>query len=511
MANIRKSFNFRTGLQVDNDNFVVNANGLVGIGTSIPQNYLLNVHGDTRVTGLTTTGTLYSGIGTIGILSATNADVSGILTVGQIKVGNSGTTDNLIGYGFTAWTTTDGGVGLHTLSRVGVATDATPPEEFRVNGDARVTGILTATSFDGSLSVTKLSGTLTNSQLPTNINKPTGIITSSSFVGPLTGNSTTASNLTGSPSITVTNVSASNVSASGIATVTTELNVGTGGTALTSLNSGRLGIGTALPTSELQIRKASGSLVEVISDSGQARISIGQSVGVGKSTGVIRFGNSANDLDIINNDNAGDINFLLNGNGSSGTGKFSWQDGSTFAEVMSLNANGNFSVLGVTTLASDGGITTTGGALYVNNNLSVGGTISASDYVLPSIISTNLNINTGISSVAEIHVDSQIGIGTNSPISDISGIGKTAYLGKAAIGYSQATSDINTNNLAVSGNLKVTGDIVANGFLFSNPAGIITAPQGFVSTGSTAIQIYVEGTTLVFNAVGVGSTSFALL
>ena len=43
MANIRKSFNFRTGLQVDNDNFVVNANGLVGIGTSIPQGYLLNV------------------------------------------------------------------------------------------------------------------------------------------------------------------------------------------------------------------------------------------------------------------------------------------------------------------------------------------------------------------------------------------------------------------------------------------------------------------------------------
>ena len=36
MANIRKSFNFRNGVQVDNDNFVVNANGLVGIGTSIP-------------------------------------------------------------------------------------------------------------------------------------------------------------------------------------------------------------------------------------------------------------------------------------------------------------------------------------------------------------------------------------------------------------------------------------------------------------------------------------------
>ena len=51
MANNPKSFNFRNGLQVDNDNFVVNANGLVGIGTSSPEVYLLNVYGDTRITG----------------------------------------------------------------------------------------------------------------------------------------------------------------------------------------------------------------------------------------------------------------------------------------------------------------------------------------------------------------------------------------------------------------------------------------------------------------------------
>ena len=35
MANIRKSFNFKNGVQVDNDKFVVNANGLVGIGTTM--------------------------------------------------------------------------------------------------------------------------------------------------------------------------------------------------------------------------------------------------------------------------------------------------------------------------------------------------------------------------------------------------------------------------------------------------------------------------------------------
>ena len=57
MANYNKSFNFRNGVQVDDDNFIVNANGLVGIGTSIPTQ-ILDVHGTTKVTGLVTTTNL---------------------------------------------------------------------------------------------------------------------------------------------------------------------------------------------------------------------------------------------------------------------------------------------------------------------------------------------------------------------------------------------------------------------------------------------------------------------
>ena len=58
----RKSFNFRQGLQVDNDNFVVNPSGLVGIGTTNPQEFLdvygnengaLQVHGKTNLVGRT--------------------------------------------------------------------------------------------------------------------------------------------------------------------------------------------------------------------------------------------------------------------------------------------------------------------------------------------------------------------------------------------------------------------------------------------------------------------------
>ena len=36
MANIKKSFNFRNGVQVDDDNLKVSATGLVGIGTTVP-------------------------------------------------------------------------------------------------------------------------------------------------------------------------------------------------------------------------------------------------------------------------------------------------------------------------------------------------------------------------------------------------------------------------------------------------------------------------------------------
>jgi hypothetical protein len=73
MANYNKSFNFRNGVQVDDDNFIVNANGLVGIGTSIPTEFL-DVHGTAKVTGLVT---------------ATNLTITGVSTFySDVKIGS---------------------------------------------------------------------------------------------------------------------------------------------------------------------------------------------------------------------------------------------------------------------------------------------------------------------------------------------------------------------------------------------------------------------------------------
>ena len=576
MANIRKSFNFRTGLQVDNDNFVVNANGLVGIGTSIPQNYLLNVHGDSRVTGLTTSGTLYAGIGTIGVLSATSADVSGNLTVGSINVAGSGALTDLVGYGYTAWITDNGGVGLHTTSKIGVNTTTSPGASdsyFTVRGDASIkdnltvtegdliltsgdidasSGIVTALSFDGDLNATDLtSGTVNNSRLPSNINV-SGVVTATTFVGALTGTATTATSLTGSPNITVTDISASDISASdisasdisasnitltgivtasdvnvsgivtasdvsvtGIVTATTELNVGSDGTALTALSTGRLGIGTALPTSELQIRKTSGSLVEVVSDSGQARISVGNSVGAGNSSAVLRFGNSAGVLDIVNND-VGDIkNIIHNGTGIGSTGNFKWVYGQTNAERMTLTWDGKLGinqtvptntlhVVGTSTVTEDSWI---GGNLSVAEDLSVAGNISGNITLGPILTNTNLNNNSGITTLSQLNVTNNVDFDNALAV----------RLGNAvAIG----TNSVSTNyGLVVEQGLRADRiEVQSSGGINAN-SGIVTASE-FVASGgfrmqgiSTAVEIFYASSPdrVVFNVVGIGSTSLTLI
>ena len=61
MANIKKTFNFRNGVQVDDDNLIVNATGLVGIGTTIPTE-AFDVRGTAKVVGLVTSQEGFVGV-----------------------------------------------------------------------------------------------------------------------------------------------------------------------------------------------------------------------------------------------------------------------------------------------------------------------------------------------------------------------------------------------------------------------------------------------------------------
>ena len=175
MANIKKNFNFRNGVQVDDDNLLVTDTGLVGIGTTIP-NEALDVRGNVIVTGFTSTTTARIGVLTVTtfvpnqIVGAGLSVLSGIVTAqGAGILTYFGDASNLLGMPTSQWEDKDVGLGFtsiyNTGGNVGVGTED-PRPTFQVGnnvdagekgvgissvGNINMTGILTATSLIGNL------------------------------------------------------------------------------------------------------------------------------------------------------------------------------------------------------------------------------------------------------------------------------------------------------------------------------------------------------------------------
>ena len=556
MSNFRKSFNFRNGVQVDDDNFVVNPNGLVGIGTSIPTEFL-DVRGTAKVVGLATISNIYtseikvSGVGTFGTITDGTVNISsGIITSSSGIVSYFGDGTGLVNIPTSQWVDVNPGAGfssIYAAGTVGIAT--TMPGYFlqvggnpdnadgvgiNSTGNITATGILTASKFYGyGIGVTGINanyvvtGTIDNARLPNNIDKPTGIVTASSFVGTLTGAATSATQFTGVPDITVGIITANKIIAdivevpnTGITTISKLLHVGTGGTAFSVLEGGRAGLGTAIPSSELQIVKDHAVAAEVISETGIARVSVGQSVGFGNSTGVLRFGSGLGNFDVINNA-LGDVRTYIHAGGAGiGTGNFKWVYGQTNAERMTLTYDGN---LGVNQVSPEHrlhvvGTSTITGSAWVGN-LNVAGSVSAGSFNLPNVITSNLN-TTGVSTIAQLKVT------TSADFTDVdTNIGFNTISTGGAAGSEYG---LTVNNRARVNFIAVTEGIAANsGFVTAfnvnatrvdssniRTSGVGTFVGGITSDDGVSDFVKISYQTgpdrIVFTVTGVGTTELLL-
>ena len=165
MPNYNKSFSFRNGVQVDEDDLIVRGS-LVGIGTTVPRTEL-DVYGTATVSGVTSSVNIYStGVGTfsqvhVGTGVTIYGGTTGIISATKFY-GDGSTLSNIPS---ATWTQTGAGnTTIYKEGAVGIATTAVaqsltiggrPDHGERgvgidSTGTIRATGVITATSFVGA-------------------------------------------------------------------------------------------------------------------------------------------------------------------------------------------------------------------------------------------------------------------------------------------------------------------------------------------------------------------------
>ena len=547
MANYNKQFNFRNGVQVDDDNLVVSPTGLVGIGTTVPTE-LLDVRGDVKISGFATATELkgqnlvVSGIATfkeiklesdsiivgsgvsIGSGVVTASDPTGIVTY-------YGDARYLQGMPTSQWLDVDAGLGfisVYNAGNVGVGTDDprfmlqiggntdmsvagfAPGVGISSEGNVIATGIVTASGFVGigslltSLNADELvSGTVNNDRLPEDIQitgiatattfngqlNTTGIATASSFIGDLTGNLTgdeivitgiitatsldgdvvgtasTALTLSGTPDIEVSNIISGIITGTrfegdviGTATTATDLpsnanitidKITVGISSVKSI----LGVGTNPLTGNITVGVTTSGIgadilvdrfagintttggsasLRLLSDKEESVITIGSSTVISGSNAQIRYGNrntsviysTENSLDFINYGD-GNINYYLQYNSTGiGTGNFHWHNNNSV--ITSLTYEGNLG-LGITNPSQRlnvQGISTFSGDAFFNSDVTIDGNLTISSLNVSSVNAnlfgnvTGDGISSGISTFNVVSVgvtatvEGQVIIGT---------------------------------------------------------------------------------------------------
>jgi hypothetical protein len=178
MANIKKSFNFRNGVQVDEDNLLVTSAGLVAIGKTVPTE-ALDVEGNLIVSGISSFPNAQSGVLTVTTFNPTEIIGAGVsIKSGVVTSTGGGGIVTFYGDGqylqnlpTTQFISNSTGIAL-TDKNCGIGTTISNSNTFQVGGDP-----LTQQGV-GISSVGNINAS--------------GIITATSFVGSFTGNVTTA-------------------------------------------------------------------------------------------------------------------------------------------------------------------------------------------------------------------------------------------------------------------------------------------------------------------------------
>ena len=536
-SNFRKSFNFRDGMQVATDDLVVSSNK-VGVGTTAPSRNL-SVYGSSEFVGVATftdafhVGAAATFIGPVTLGANVRVSTAGSITAVSYY-GNGATLSNLP---TSQWVDTDVGLGFTSIYAVGnVGVGTTDPRHvlqiagnplgasgytqgvsFDSFGNQYASGIITANRFSGSLEANLLTGIIPEDRLPASF-QVSGIISAlTNFTGDVIGTALNARQLVDFPTIGVTGLGATYINVTGVTTSAT-VHVGTSGTGFAALSSGKIGVGTALPTSDIAVRKEFLGTLEVVSNKGLARVAVGQSVGVGQSSGMMRFGASDNTLDVVNN-SWGNLNFVLHGGpaipvGSpSGltTGRWGFVYGQTNVERMSLTYDG---YLGIGQTQPTFNVDVTGTGRFTSNvtiggNLTVTGNISGGTITLPSIISgSNLSVTTGVTTVS------------NLKVTETADLRSASFVGVNTIGIGTASA-VAFKGLTVKNNAQINDLTIDDQFYcgltgsgIGTFSGSVTASNGFKSTAGAPYAIEIDYASsparIIFTVQGIGVTSLRL-